>query len=172
MDRFNLKLWQVSSQWIQDERSTLSNMVKIKSDIKKRLFLIIVVIFNYYCDARETNNTVFDYLEFNQIKDAFFNVNWTTELNHTKLSSIDKQCIFELTKIGTGLVKGELWAMKSKLLLYINFFLKRLIRHLWFNFSFRCLGKIPFRHFRRKHAITWIIFWVFSNWTRRNGVRK
>lgn len=143
----------------QGRNQSVTKMVKIQ---RTWFFLLLSVI---CCSASESNKNS-NLPNFDEIKHAFFNLN-RNELNFESLSPNDEECVTELSTIGKGLMKGDLWAMKSEFLFHFFSMNKMFNRIGWlFTFSSRCMGKNSIGYFWRKPAIFWFIFWMLPHWTQ------
>lgn len=90
------------------------NMALIRDNYFNWLFLVLLVI-GFDCNdaEKETNNLNLNQLNFDQVKNDFFNVNFTKYLTEYGYQENFK-CLRELNALRKGLSKNELWALKRK----------------------------------------------------------
>lgn len=140
--------------FVQELYSIIKSNAKITIKMFKIhcLFTIIVCAYLIKFSGAEHNEsqTVLNYINFEKIKINLFTRNRTTAFDYKVSTSNDEECSIELSKIGSGVKKIELWAIKRKFLL-CSFFRKIQIERKKFkiifssysiykNCSHRCMG--------------------------------
>lgn len=83
--------------------------------------LIIIITITYsikFSSANDKNSEIFsNFLNFENIKINLFTIDRTTVLDNKDSTRSDEDCLAELNKIGNGVKKLELWAIKRKIFL-------------------------------------------------------
>lgn len=87
----------------------------------KRLWLqfafVLVVFYIKYSDAQFEPTKSFDLFDFERIKQDIFGKSIRTELEYGNINKENVECLEQLNVIRRGLLKPQIWAMKSKPLL-------------------------------------------------------
>lgn len=78
-------------------------------------FIIFVIVLKCNDVQSASNQTKFNVLDFEQIKNDLFTRGDFSTLN-------DNRCLMELGTVAKGLQKSQEWAMKRKLIFFFHFF--------------------------------------------------
>lgn len=96
-------------------------MAEFHGDLSKLLILVLLVICtkNVHAEFESNNETAgINLIDFEQIKYNLFNSNIVVEFKDKKLKPNDRKCLRELEAIRKGLDRSDLWALKSKFLIF------------------------------------------------------
>lgn len=96
-------------------------MSKIQCDISKCFCLIFIVAYIGRSVAKiQPNTTNLNGFDFEQMKKDLFTQHTSNNFYLEDISSNDLVCLSELAEIGSGLIKKQIWALKSKFLFLID----------------------------------------------------
>lgn len=95
-------------------------MVRIESDLPKTVFFLVFLACTLCCHASleseffHSNSTHSAIIDLERFKSDLFSPKINEKFGSIFFEQKNLLCMKELAKIGIGLYKGELWAIKSK----------------------------------------------------------